>query len=101
MISMCVADIADRVLVMQKGVVVEQGTVDEVLNHPRHPYTRTLIDAVPRRHVAKGPPAEDRPIGLRVAGLEKTFRSQRTLFKPARTVHAVRPMDFTVREGKR
>ncbi|MDQ0458424.1 dipeptide ABC transporter ATP-binding protein [Rhizobium paknamense] len=95
-----VADIADRVLVMQKGVVVEEGTVNEVLNHPRHPYTRTLIDAVPRRHVAKGLPVDDKPIGLRVAGLEKTFRTPRTLFKPARMVHAVRSMDFTVREGQ-
>ncbi len=44
-----VAEIADRVLVMQKGVVVEQGSVDDVLNRPSHPYTQRLIDAVPRR----------------------------------------------------
>ncbi|MCM2293109.1 ABC transporter ATP-binding protein [Allorhizobium sp. BGMRC 0089] len=95
-----VAEIADRVLVMQKGVVVEEGTADEVLNRPRHPYTRRLIDAVPRRHATKGAPQTDRPIGLRVAGIEKTFRSPASLFKPARTVQAVRPMDFTVLEGQ-
>jgi peptide/nickel transport system ATP-binding protein len=95
-----VAEIADRVLVMQKGVVVEQGRASDVLNNPRHAYTRKLIDAVPRRHVAKGAPPQDRPIGLRVAGIEKTFRSPRTLFKPARTVQAVRPIDFTILEGQ-
>ncbi|MBB3609503.1 ABC transporter ATP-binding protein [Rhizobium sp. BK602] len=95
-----VAEIADRVVVMQKGVVVEQGTVDEVLNNPRHPYTRMLIDAVPKRHSGKGKPDGTMPIALRVAGIEKTYASARTLFRPARKVHAVKSTDFTVLEGQ-
>ncbi|MFD7312250.1 dipeptide ABC transporter ATP-binding protein [Promicromonospora sp. NPDC059942] len=42
-----VLGIADRVLVMTDGVVVEEGTPAEVFEHPRHPYTRKLVDAVP------------------------------------------------------
>ncbi|MCS4502477.1 ABC transporter ATP-binding protein [Arhodomonas aquaeolei] len=42
-----VAEIADRVAVMQEGRCVEIGTADEVLNRPQHPYTRELIAAVP------------------------------------------------------
>ncbi|MEO7057643.1 MAG: ABC transporter ATP-binding protein [Caldimonas sp.] len=42
-----VADIADRVLVMQQGRCVESGRVTEVLQSPSHPYTRKLIAAVP------------------------------------------------------
>lgn len=42
-----VAEIATRVAVMQHGVLVEEGPVDEVLNRPKHPYTRALIAAVP------------------------------------------------------
>lgn len=40
-----VAEMADRVLVMRNGQVVEHGTADEVLCRPRHPYTRALLDA--------------------------------------------------------
>ncbi|MEO6834059.1 MAG: ABC transporter ATP-binding protein, partial [Chitinophagaceae bacterium] len=39
--------IADRVLVMQQGKVVERGTAEEVLRHPTHPYTKKLVAAVP------------------------------------------------------
>ena len=42
-----VRQIADRVLVMQNGALVEEGTVDEVFDHPRTDYTRTLLDAIP------------------------------------------------------
>ncbi|WP_214414530.1 ABC transporter ATP-binding protein, partial [Sphaerisporangium fuscum] len=42
-----VSSIADRVLVMKDGTVVEEGTAGEVLTAPAHPYTRTLLAAVP------------------------------------------------------
>ena len=42
-----VAEIADRVTIMQNGAVVESGTVREVLTNPQAPYARTLIAAVP------------------------------------------------------
>ncbi|MGV1954476.1 ABC transporter ATP-binding protein [Agrobacterium sp. 22-214-1] len=44
-----VAEIADRVVVMEKGVLVEAGTVREVYRNPQHPYTRKLISAAPGR----------------------------------------------------
>ena len=42
-----VAQVADDVAVMLHGTVVERGTAGQVLHHPEHPYTRTLLDAVP------------------------------------------------------
>jgi len=48
-----VAEIADRVLVMYKGNIVEQATVQDLLQHPQHPYTRGLLACRPVLH-AKG-----------------------------------------------
>ncbi|MNI14280.1 Glutathione import ATP-binding protein GsiA [compost metagenome] len=43
-----VAEIADHVVVMWKGQKVEEGPVNEIFANPQHPYTRTLLSAVPR-----------------------------------------------------
>jgi len=45
-----VADIADRVLVMYKGEIAEQGKTNEVLQHPQHPYTKALMACRPSMH---------------------------------------------------
>jgi len=42
-----VAGLADQVSVMYAGRIVEQGTAEQVLGRPRHPYTRGLLDSVP------------------------------------------------------
>ena len=42
-----VADVADNVVVMFRGQIVESGPVAQVLNHPQHPYTRALLACVP------------------------------------------------------
>ncbi len=43
-----VRHLADRVVVMRRGRIVEEGATDKVLEAPEHPYTRALVDAVPR-----------------------------------------------------
>jgi len=43
-----VQHVCDEVAVMQKGVIVEQGTPDKLFHHPEHPYTQALMAAVPR-----------------------------------------------------
>jgi peptide/nickel transport system ATP-binding protein len=47
-----VGELADRVLVMEAGRIVEQGDVDEIFDRPRHPYTRALLAATPTLELA-------------------------------------------------
>jgi peptide/nickel transport system ATP-binding protein len=42
--------LADRVLVMEHGLMVEQGTIDEVIFNPQHEYTQRLLADVPKLH---------------------------------------------------
>ncbi|WCK15555.1 ABC transporter ATP-binding protein [Agrobacterium tumefaciens] len=67
-----VAEIADRVVVMEKGVLVEAGTVREVYRNPKHPYTRKLISAAPGRGEMHEPNATGEPL-LRVRDVRKRY----------------------------
>jgi oligopeptide/dipeptide ABC transporter ATP-binding protein len=49
-----VEEVADRVAVMYAGQVVEEGKVKEILNRPKHPYTRALLECNPHRVLAAG-----------------------------------------------
>jgi glutathione transport system ATP-binding protein len=51
-----VAEMADDVVVMWRGRKVEQGTVEQIFNAPKHPYTQTLLAAVPRLGSLAGQP---------------------------------------------
>ncbi len=57
-----VGEIADRVAVMYASQVVEEGPVAEVLERPRHPYTKALMDCIPRRDYAAEGPQKLKPI---------------------------------------
>ena len=45
-----VYDIADKIVVMYKGAIVEQGTAHEIFHHPQHPYTKALLACRPGLH---------------------------------------------------
>ena len=67
-----VAEISDRVAVMQFGKIVETGTTKDVLNRPNHPYTRRLINSVPRLKPMRRDPPSGKPL-LAVDRLDKTY----------------------------
>ncbi|MGQ3069901.1 MAG: ABC transporter ATP-binding protein [Ferrovibrionaceae bacterium] len=93
-----VSDIADEVVVLEKGLVVEQGAAADVLGRPRHPYTRALLAAVP----TLAPRAADvtGAEAFTVSGLAKTYVTRGGWFGRPRVVPAVRGVSFTVRRGE-
>jgi peptide/nickel transport system ATP-binding protein len=94
-----VADIADRVAVMEKGHVVEQGLVADVLERPAHPYTRRLLAAVPTLHPPQRISLEGAPVACAAAGLAKTYRGN-SWFGDSREVAAVKDVSFEIRRGE-
>ena len=94
-----VAEIADRVVVMQSGKVVEQGRAQDILQNPQHPYTRMLIGSVP------GLIPPDRPLrghgepALSTSDLNKVYGSK-GIFGTGRVVHAARDVDLVVQRGE-
>jgi peptide/nickel transport system ATP-binding protein len=96
-----VAEIADRVIVMQGGKVVEQGSTEAVLQPPQHPYTRSLLAAVPGiRHRLKRPPIDTAPEILRVVALSKSYPSARFWRRRPVQAPAVDHVNLVVRQGE-
>ena len=94
-----VAEIADRVVVMQHGKVVEQGVAKSVLTEPQHPYTRMLISAVPSMTPPARPPKEEASVVLETRALCKTY-SDRSMFRKARETRAAHEVDLVVHRGE-
>ncbi len=94
-----VAEIADRIVVMQYGKVVEQGKAVDILRQPRHPYTRQLIAAVPSLDPARIHGSESHLPLLRVEALNVIYGGKR-LFGRGRTVHAARDVSFDIQRGE-
>ena len=97
-----VADIADRVVVMQEGNIVETGTAKQVLNNPKHTYTKSLIAAIPRLKPRKARKRSDN-IVLRTDQVSKSFGSGLSFFglgKGGREVKAVREVNIELRKGE-
>ncbi|TQS70675.1 ABC transporter ATP-binding protein [Rhodobacteraceae bacterium] len=95
-----VAEIADRVIVMEKGHLVEQGLARQVLDAPNHPYTKKLIAAVPRMREQDRKRAENRPVALEVSHLNKTYRTRSGFLGRMREVKAVDDISFTLHKGE-
>lgn len=95
-----VAQIADQVVVMQTGQVVESGAAQAVLRAPQHAYTRKLIAAIPQGLARPCSQAAQREPVLEVRNLQKTYRSSGGWFKKPRIVHAASNLSFTLREGE-
>jgi peptide/nickel transport system ATP-binding protein len=95
-----VADIANRVVVLRQGQVMEQGSASDVLNHPQHAYTKALLAAVPSMQPPPRPPLGDRAKAIEVVGLDKTYVTADGWFRPDRKVRAASEVSFEIRKGE-
>jgi len=115
-----VAQMADRVVVMFRGNLVEEGPVEEIFTNPKQDYTRALLAAVPRLGEMRGKPAPEpmRLIGaeparsapvpaakpkplLEVSNLTTRYPVKGGLFRRTiANVHAVEDVSFTINKGE-
>ncbi len=114
-----VAQVADRVVVMYRGNKVEEGTVQEIFENPQHPYTQSLLAAVPRLGEMTGKPnpepmrlmsdpdrdlspvvGTDEPL-LTVSNLITRFPVKGGFFRQTvANVHAAEDVSFTINKGQ-
>jgi peptide/nickel transport system ATP-binding protein len=93
-----VAELADRIVVMNQGQVVETGSREQILARPVEAYTRMLVSSVPSLIPRFREPPQGVPV-LSVKGLNKTYAEKRFL-GGGRTVHAAKDVALTVRRGE-
>ncbi|WP_166426793.1 ABC transporter ATP-binding protein [Labedella populi] len=95
-----VTEVADRLVVMRHGEVVETGDADAMFAAPHHPYTRQLFDSAPHpspARVLSAADASSSPV-LTATGLDRTFSAGSPLAR--RAVHAVAHVDLELRRGE-
>jgi len=100
-----VARYTDRIIVMCKGEIVEQGNTQDLLRHPRHPYTQKLLAAMPRRLPKRDLPTSVQPI-VEVRDLVVEYRGRQGFFRKEpgkRALHgvslAIRPREVVALVG--
>ena len=114
-----VAQMADRVVVMFRGEKVEEGTVEEIFENPKHPYTKLLLAAVPKLGEMTGkkypepmvlmgrdqgaiePIKGTDEVLLEVENLTTRFSVKGGFFRrTVANVHAVEDLSFTINKGQ-
>ncbi|RZN12480.1 microcin ABC transporter ATP-binding protein [Bradyrhizobium genosp. SA-3] len=95
-----VADIADQVVVLRHGKVVEEGSASAVFSEPQHDYTKALLAAVPSMDPPVREPLDDHARAVEVIGLDKTYVTSGGWFRQDRRVDAAREVNFNILKGE-
>ena len=90
-----VEEMADEVIVLDRGTIVEAGAADQVLNAPLAPVTRALLEAAPGWGAGQ-PPFAGEEVLLQVGGLEKRYACP----SGGAAIHAARSVTFALRRGE-
>ena len=93
-----VADIADRVVVMQQGRIVEQGEKERLFREPQHPYTRSLLQACWHQYPVQPKATISAQPLLQVEALARQFSSRQGFFRRSRQV--LQDISFQLNKGE-
>ena len=90
-----IADIADRIVVMCQGKIIEEGQKEDILMTPKEPYTQLLVDAMPLLETTRTPDQSrtDEP-SVEVKRLHKIYKTR------SGQVHALNDASFVLRNGE-
>ena len=92
---------AQRAIVLEKGKLVETGDVPAILVDPKQPYTRKLVDALPRRQAAKPVPSAPQQPLVQVRGLCVSYPGARAgFFKRHAPVQVIDRLDLDIHPGE-
>ncbi len=94
-----VAEVADRVAVMQWGRIVETGATRQILSDPKHPYSRMLVSTVPSLKPKARKIDDSAPIVLSTKGMHKVYQTKSWLQR-GRSVKAAQDVTIQVRRGQ-
>ena len=94
-----VAEIADRVVVMQDGRIVEVGETHELLRNPQETYTRMLISSVPSLTPKARNNSKDSNVVLSTQSLSKIYGGK-SFFRKTREVNAAQDVNIEIRKGE-
>lgn len=97
-----VAEMADDVVVMNRGVVEETSSIETLFTNPSAAYTKKLLAAVPRLGTAPPLPEQpERSVILEVEDLNVSYPiRKKSMFEPAKEVHAVNDVNFKLYKGE-
>ncbi|MFH1753635.1 MAG: ABC transporter ATP-binding protein [Candidatus Omnitrophota bacterium] len=91
--------VADRIFVMKDGKIVESGAKRDIMKAPKHPYTKKLLDAIPKIETDKGADHIERGDFVKVESLCKTYSIERGIWR--KKVGQVKALDGVTLEIKR
>ncbi|TWF47483.1 ABC transporter ATP-binding protein [Neorhizobium alkalisoli] len=94
-----VARYTSRIVVMEKGSIVEQGRTEDLLDAPQHPYTKKLLSSLPFRGAARAIETAKAPM-VSAQNIVVDYPGRKSLFNKAKPKRALHGVSIEIREGE-
>jgi peptide/nickel transport system ATP-binding protein len=94
-----VARYTSRIVVMEKGVIVEEGRTEDLLEAPQHPYTKKLLSSLPFRGETRAIDMDKAPI-VSARNIVVDYPGRKSLFRKAKAKRALQGVSVDIHEGE-